>query len=486
MSFLSSSSSSSSSVAIYVPSDEDEMSNDENLDSIAISDVDQSFLAAAHVETLKIEEARKRNETLSPITRVMDTTIHATTPFSTRYIFQNEEDSEENEEDEITFLSVGEMETNAKSVVIRSRRTSALRRLDSMAKRHRFEMINRAFEKVKSYSNDNTFYQESLLPPVPSSSSCSEEEDVPSSSSCSEEEDTSLQDITTRLASVTLIDATLSQTSSVSSPESVASQSHSSHKKQMTTCYDSLSIRSSPGRIESPTKTTMGDDRDAAVQWMQERSKIASGSTVRSCETKKLMYIFETFLETVRSQTLLVVPNVTSLNAWKDVMRKNTKTFFVYRKGNALSSRVLDTDIVMATYATVSSKECLVSSSSFAPEDKENSSWFQKTKRVEKKKNFRSRLHRIRFGNIFFILNDRLSKSKIESCTSLRCEHRWSFVHDDDSFADNERKRIKYFETALKIAGFDNSKNAIARLAHVTDESMTNDTRFPIFAVRSL
>ena len=474
MSFLSSSSSSSSSVAIYVPSDEDEMSNDENLDSIAISDVDQSFLAAAHVETLKIEEARKRNETLSPISRVIDTTIHATTPFSTRYIFQNAEDSEEDEEDEITFLSVGEMETNAKSVVIRSRRTSALRRLDSMAKRHRFEMINRAFEKVKSYSNDNTFYEESLLPPVPSSSSCSEEED------------TSLQDITTRLASVTLIDATLSQTSSVSSPESVASQSHSSHKKQMTTCYDSLSIRSSPGRIESPTKTTMGDDRDAAVQWMQERSKIASGSTVRSCETKKLMYIFETFLETVRSQTLLVVPNVTSLNAWKDLMRKNTKSFFVYRKGNALSSRVLDTDIVMATYATVSSKECLVSSSSFAPEDKENSSWFQKTKRVEKKKNFRSRLHRIRFGNIFFILNDRLSKSKIESCTSLRCEHRWSFVHDDDSFADNERKRMKYFDTALKIVGFDDSKNAIARLAHVTDESMTNDTRFPIFAVRSL
>ena len=344
MSFLSSSSSSSSSVAIYVPSDEDEVFNDENdeisnLDSIAISDVDQSFLAAAHVETLKIEEARKRNETLSPISRVIDTTIHATTPFSTRYIFQNAEDSEENEEDDITFLSVGEMETNAKSVVIRSRRTSALRRLDSMAKRHRFEMINRAFEKVKSYSHDNTFYEESLLPPAPSSSSCSEEED-------------SLQDITTRLASVTLIDATLSQTSSVSSPESIASQ--------------------------SPTKTTMGDDRDVAVQWMQERSKIASGSTVRSCETKKLMYIFETFLETVRSQTLLVVPNVTSLNAWIDVMRKNTKTFFVYRKGNALSSRVLDTDIVMATYATVSSKECLVSSSSFAPEDKENSSWFQK------------------------------------------------------------------------------------------------------------
>lgn len=190
------------------------------------------------------------------------------------------------------------------------------------------------------------------------------------------------------------------------------------------------------------------------------------------------MYIFETFLETVRTQTLLVVPNVTSLYAWRDLMRTNTKRVHVYRKGDALNSRVLDKDIVMTTYATLNSKECLASSNFM--EDKENSSWFQKTKRLESEKKFQSKLHRIRFGNIFFILNDSLSKGKILSCTSLRCEHRWAFLHDD--LYEDKRKRSKFFECALKIIGLDDRKNAIARLAHISDESVMNDIRFPIFA----
>ena len=510
------SSSSSSSFILYYPSDEEKFNNSNDIDdnNNSISEEETTFLELAHEQALKVEENMNKRTTLSPISIIQDTfvtttTTTTTTPFSTRYFFRDE-DKNDADADE-TFLSIGEVAMNAESVVTRSRRTSALRRLDNMAKQYRFEMINRAFEKLKLFltspfssvqtlkSCDKSYDESTLLPPVPSSSSSSSSED---------EDEALLQDLTTRLASVTLLNTSSSSSSSPVSPSSSVSSARSfkspaiKKNTRKVTCYNSLSIRSSPGMIKSPKQhqrqqvshKTIGYDRDSAVRWMQERSEIASGSSVRSQDTNALMYIFETFMETVRSQTLLIVPCVSSLNAWYDMLRKRTKkTFCVYRKGTALNSRVLDADIILTTYSTVSLKECLVSSSFGTigktsneenESDRENVSWFSKkcNKKTKDEKGFRSRLHRIRFGHIFFILNDRLSNTKMSACVSLYSKHRWSLALDD-TYGD-KRIRMKLFETAMKVIGLDDTKAAIARLAIVTDDSMTNDTRFPVFSVR--
>ena len=158
---------------------------------------------------------------------------------------------------------------------------------------------------------------------------------------------------------MTLIDATLSQTSSVSSPESIASQ--------------------------SPTKTTMGDDRDVAVQWMQNDPKIASGSTVRCARDKSHVHIRNlpgdrTFTDTSCCTECDFIECLERCNEEKH------KIVLRVQKRRALSSRVFGTaDIAMATYATAGSKECLVSSRLSLLRIKRLNVGFQKTKRTEGK-----------------------------------------------------------------------------------------------------